>query len=164
MRKLRTIRCVRDDLQSFAEDWLNGPAHLWNAKSISHADGVLVSCLYQDEQFQVELCCASPGLVIPDHIHPHADTIELNVVGVLRLHVNREDIYAGLTDENAQRLSHWGVRINSTDIHGTVTPVGKNGAMFLSIQKWVGKPQSVLTDYIGSPLGNLHQEIINGRS
>lgn len=158
MNKLRTRFGVKDDLQLFAENWLNSSACLSNAKSVAYADGAIVSCLYQDNQFQVELCCVPPGFVIPDHTHPHADTIEMNVAGVLRLHVNGNAVYPSMTDENMQRLSRGrGIRINRNDVHGTIEPVGKNGALFLSIQKWTGNPASVLTDYRGEPLGDTHK-------
>lgn len=162
MTRLRTFLGVSDELQDFAEDWLNGSANLSSAKSLSNADGVLVACLYRDSTYQVEMCCASPGLVIPDHVHPHADTIELTVAGILRLRVNGKDVYSGMSDEYVQRLNHWrGIRINRGDIHGTAYPVGERGAIFLSIQKWVDSPRSVLTDYDGVPLGGIHRRMLS---
>lgn len=154
---------VNDELQEFAEGWLNGKSCLSNAKSIVYADGAMVSCLYRDGTYQVELCCLPPGMSIPDHVHPHADTIEVTVAGVLRIHVNGQDVYAGMTDEYLQRLNHGrGLRINHDDIHGTIKPVGAQGALFLSIQKWIdGPPRSVLTDYMGEPLGNIHRGMVH---
>lgn len=129
---------------------------------MAHADGALVACLYRDSTHQVELCCVPPGMVIPDHVHPHADTIEVTVAGVLRLHVNGDDVYAGMADEYVQRLNRWrGIRINRSDVHGTTVPVGGRGAMFLSIQKWTDGPRSVLTDYEGAPLGEAHKGMID---
>lgn len=164
-KQLRTYLGVDDDLQAFAEGWLNGTACLSNAKSIAHADGALVACLYRDSTYQVELCCVPPGLVIPDHVHPNADTIEVTVAGVLRLHVNGKDIYVGMTDEGVQRLNRGrGIRINRSDVHGTVAPVGEHGALFLSIQRWADGPRSVLTDYVGAPLGEIHRGMMHDRS
>lgn len=165
MTRLRTHFGVDDDLQAFAERWLNSPGYLSHAKSMAHADGALVACVYRDSTYQVELCCVPPGLVIPDHVHPHADTIEVTVAGVLRLHVNGEDVYSGMSDEYVQRLNLWrGVRINRRDVHGTVSPVGECGAMFFSIQKWTDGPRSVLTDYVGGALGETHRGMIDAGS
>ncbi|MBS0342012.1 MAG: hypothetical protein JSS56_15945 [Proteobacteria bacterium] len=162
-KKLRTMFGADDELQAFAEHWLSGPGCLSGASSLAHTDGAMVACLYRDSTFQVELCCVPPGFVIPDHVHPHADTIEVPVAGVLRLHVNGKDVYAGRCDERVQRLNRGsGIRINHTDVHGTAAPVGETGAMFLSIQKWLGcEPLSVLTDYLGRPLGEGHQEMLD---
>lgn len=161
MRRLRTFLGVDDDLQAFASRWLN-ESSLWNAQSIAYADGALVTCLYRDETFQVELCAVPPGFVIPDHTHPNADTIEVTVAGVLRLRVNSRDVYAGMTDEYVQRLNRTrGIRINRSDVHGTIEPVGTRGALFLSIQKWSCVPASVLTDYLGAPLGEMHRGMVH---
>lgn len=159
---LRTLFGVNDDLQEFAESWLSLGCNFTQSKDVKYVDGAMVSQLYRDDKFQVELCCVPPGFVIPDHVHPHADTIELTVAGVLRLHVNGSAVYAGMTDDSIKRLVRGrGVRINHDDVHGTEEPVGENGAMFLSIQRWVGQPMSVLTDYAGQALGGAHLEILD---
>lgn len=157
---MKTVFGIEDDLQEFAERWLSEGRHLTQAKSINYVDGVLVSCLYRDSKFQVELCCAPPRFVIPNHTHPNADTIEVPVYGVLRLHVNGIDIYDGVNEKTASRMNRGvGVRINHNDIHGTTFPVGEGGAIFLSVQSWNGSPKSVLTDYVGSPLGEMHRRM-----
>jgi quercetin dioxygenase-like cupin family protein len=158
--RLRTFFGVNDDLQEFAEHWLNSPAYLADAKELTYADGALVACVYRDDVFQVELCSTPGGLVIPDHTHPHADTIEVSVAGALRLHVNGRDPFAGLPDAIVARRNKWrGIRINHDDVHGTT--VGHPGAMFFSIQKWLGcAPMSVLTDYAGKPLGAQHRAML----
>lgn len=160
MHRLRTIFGIHDDLQVFAEDWLNRPSQLLSAVSLSRADGALVTVLYRDDRFQVELCAVPGGLVIPAHTHPNADTIEVGVSGALRLIVNDIDVFAGIPDETLVRLNRWrGIRINHDDVHGTV--VGEPGAMFMSIQRWNGcAPKSVLTDYEGGALGPQHEEML----
>jgi hypothetical protein len=160
MHKLRTYFGISDDLQDFAEEFLNRPGYLSDAKMLRHADGALVAVVCQDGSFQVELCSVPAGLVIPDHVHPHADTIEVSVAGALRLRVNGVDPFDGMPDELVARRNRWrGLRINHTDIHGTT--VGEPGAMFFSIQKWRGvEPRSVLTDYAGTPLGSQHKGLM----
>lgn len=148
--KLRTRFGVNDDLQAFAERWLDG-ARL-SAQSLTHAEGALFACLHREGPYQVELVCVPAGFVIPTHVHPHADTIEVGVAGVLRLHVNGVDIFNRIPDEVVERMNHSrGIRINRSDAHGTAQPVGPRGAMFLSIQRWTNEPSSVLTDYVGRP-------------
>lgn len=160
MHHLRTFFRIDDDLQEFAQDWLNRESLLSSALSLTASDGVMVAVLYRDERFQVELCVVPGGLVIPPHTHPNADTIEVSVAGAIRLEVNGVEPFAALPDDVLARGNRWrGVRINATDVHGTVVP--HPGAMFLSIQRWVCTPKSVLTDYRGAPLGQQHKEIIS---
>lgn len=159
MRKLRTFFGIDDDLQAFAQDWLNRPDQLAAPLSLTCVDGAMVTKLYCDGKYQVELCAVPGGLVIPPHIHPHMDTIEVGLSGALRLEINGVDPYAGVPDERLER--HYrgrGIRINATDWHGTT--VGMPGSMFLSIQRWAGTPTSVLTDYVGSALGPQHEAIL----
>ena len=157
MKRLRTWFGIDDELQAFAERWLNTGGSLCGAHSLTAADGSMVACLYRDGAYQVELCTTPAGMVIPEHIHPHADTIEVSVAGALRLTVNGVDAFEGMSDEAVARVSKWrGLRINHNDWHGTT--VGAPGAMFLSIQKWLdGVPRSVLTDYEGGRLGPQHE-------
>lgn len=158
MKKLRTMFGIADDLQDFAEDFLNRPAYLAGAGPMRQADGALVTVVYSDARFQVELCAVPGGLVIPDHTHPHADTIEVGLAGALRLHVNGDDPFAGLPDRLLERRNRWrGLRINHDDVHGTT--VTGAGALFFSIQRWTCAPKSVLTDYVGAPLGEQHRSM-----
>lgn len=159
MNKLRTHFCVDDDLQAFAEGWLNAPAQLCAALDITAADGATVTTLYRDGPYQVQLCNVAGGTVIPPHTHPHADTIEIGVAGAMRLFVNGIDPFAGIPDHLLARRGRWrGIRINRGDVHGTTVP--HPGSVFLSIQRWDGDVKSVLTDYAGAPLGHQHGEML----
>ena len=156
MKKLRTFFGIDDDLQEFAERFLNTGGILFGSQSLTRADGALVNLLYSEGRFQVELCAIPGGTVIPPHVHPNADTIEVSLGGAMRLHVNGVDPFEGMPDEIMARRGKWrGIRINHTDVHGTTVP--DPGTMFLSIQRWVGKPASVLPDYRGAPLGPEHR-------
>lgn len=157
--RLRTAFEIRDDLHEYAQAWLQSAGALGEAKELRYADGALVSVLHREGHFQVELCCVAGGTVIPDHIHPLADTIEVPVAGLLRLRVNGVDPFAHMSDERLRAFRKpFGIRINHDDWHGT--EVANPGSMFLSIQRWVGEPKSVLTDYAGQPLGATHKEMI----
>lgn len=158
-KRLRVAFGVADDLHDFAEAWLQQAGSLTGAKELRHADGAMVAVLYREGRYQVELCCVAADTLIPDHVHPHADTIEVSVAGPLRLQVNGVEPFAAIPDERLERLSKGtGIRINATDVHGTYVP--PPGAVFLSIQRWVAEPKSVLTDYSGQPLGGLHRELL----
>jgi quercetin dioxygenase-like cupin family protein len=156
--RLRTHFGIADDLQDFAEDFLNRRGYLANMRSLQRADGALVALVCREGVYQVELCAVPGGLVIPDHTHPQADTIEVGLAGALRLRVNGVDPFEGLPDALIERRNRWrGLRINHDDVHGTT--VGQPGAMFFSIQRWRGEPRSVLTDYAGEPLGPQHRAL-----
>lgn len=157
--KLRTYFGVDDDLQEFAERFLNSGGILSSAVALTKVDGAMVTVLHRDDRFQVELCCVAGGTVIPPHTHPNADTIEVSVAGAMRLLVNGVDPFEGIPDDLVMRRGRWrGIRINHDDVHGTTVP--EPGSVFLSIQRWNGPPQSVLTDYKGAPLGPQHLEML----
>jgi hypothetical protein len=159
MKKLRTFFGIDDDLQAFAEEWMSREGQLANAQSLTLADGALVSVLYREGHFQVEMCAVPGGLVIPPHTHPQADTIEVGIAGALRLTVNGVDPFSHVPDERLPKLTKGrGLRINHNDVHGTV--VTMPGSLFLSIQRWTGEPKSVLTDYSGAPLGPQHEGML----
>jgi len=151
----RCIYQVNDSLHDFATRWLRGNPAL-HADGGTAVDGALVQCLHRDGAFQVELCTVRGGVVIPPHVHPAADTIELGVSGAMRLIVNGVAPFAAIDDATlARRWSRIGVRINHCDVHGATVPAG--GTTFLSIQRWRGQPRSVLTDYVGQRLGAQHE-------
>lgn len=155
--KLRCGYAIHDDLHAFAEAWISGGQAM--PLRTTDAGTAQVLCLYREGAYQVELCCMSAGAVIPPHVHPHADTIEVGVFGAVRLSVNGADPYADIPDDRLADFTRMrGIRINATDVHGGRV-VGA-GAAFLSIQRWAGDPQSVLTDYRGEPLGGKHKAML----
>lgn len=153
-RRLVTALGVDDDLQAFAAEFVRGPLPM--AIDSRQVDGAMVSTLAREGVFQVELCCVRGGMLIPQHLHPHADTIEIGIAGGLRLQVNGVDPFAasGMDRLTRQHRAAVGVRINHDDWHGTVVP--PCGSVFLSVQRWSIDPLSVLTDYIGCPIGTEH--------
>jgi hypothetical protein len=148
---------IDDDLHRFAASWLaDGEKPI--PTQWTHMDGAAVSCAYLCAPFQVELCRVPEGYVIPDHVHPNADTIEAGAEGAVRLFVNGIDSFARLTDEMMPRLVRGrGIRINATDIHRGYAVAD---TLFYSIQRWKGTPRSVLSDYRGTPLGPQHVEAL----
>ena len=155
-----TFRCafsIRDELHSLAAHFAHAYDHSLN--EVRSVDGAKVISVYRDGSYQVELCVISPGLVIPAHTHPHADTIEIGYSGYVRLSVNGLDPFSVISDARMPIFTKGrGIRINHMDVHGGAA--GANGAAFLSVQRWVGPVRSVLTDYAGEPLGRQHAELL----
>lgn len=158
MRRLVTAFHVADDLHDFAADFVRRP--LPNGFDARQVDGAMVCTLAREGRYQVELCCVRGGVHIPQHLHPHADTIEVGISGGLRLLVNGVDPFAasGMDRITRAHRAAVGVRINRGDWHGTMVPAC--GSVFLSIQRWTIDPLSVLTDYIGCPLGAEHGALL----
>jgi hypothetical protein len=157
VKRLRTIWGVDDDLQDFAQDLLNRPRLLSRTRDLRWADGAMVAVIAREGQYQAELCTLCGGVLIPDHVHPQADTIEVGLFGAMRLVVNGRDPFDGASDDRIAKHRWTGVRINSADVHGGRVP--PTGAMFLSVQRWAGPVLSVLTDYRGALLGPEHARL-----
>lgn len=156
MSKFRCAYAVLDELHHFAALWLEHPVK--NAPRILYADGAKVERLYVSHEYQIERCTVPAGFVIPNHTHPRADTIEVGVSGAVRLSVNGVDPFAAIPDDRLGAFTRGrGIRINAVDSHGGVALA--DGAVFLSVQRWVGAPMSVLTDYQGDPLGAEHEAL-----
>lgn len=150
---MRVAFAVHDELHAYAQairfDW---PQHM------VEVEGAQVAVVHRDGPFQAELCCLRGGVLIPEHVHPHVDTIELGVCGAVRLFINGRDPFEAVPDERlAAFVQRRGIRINSDDVHGGRVLPG--GAWFLSVQHWRGAPRSVLSDYQGQPLGQRHSAL-----
>lgn len=157
MHTLRTVLGIEDDLQAFAQDFLNSGGILSHALSLRQTGGNLVACLHRDGQFQVEMFTIPGGFVINPHRHPNTDTIEVPVAGLVRLNVNGEEPFEKFSDEALKKMRWRGLRINHDDMHGGT--VAEGGAMFLSIQRWVTAPSSVQLDYIGASNSDAHARL-----
>lgn len=122
-------------------------------------DGVHVARLLKDGRYQVELCCLQAGAAIPTHVHEEADTIEVGVVGAVRLLVDGIDPFERVSDLRLPSfVRRRGISIPAGVPHsGVVLPCG---AWFLSVQRWHNEPRSVLTDYKGARLGAEHESML----
>lgn len=162
MHQLRTIFGIADDLQDFAQEFLNSGGILSHAISQRQTGNNLIAVLHRDGQFQVEMFVIPGGFVINPHRHPNTDTIEVPISGLVRLNVNGVEPFAKFSDEALKKMRWRGLRINHDDMHGGT--VAEGGAMFLSIQRWVTKPTSVQLDYIGASNSEAHARLRNGQS
>jgi hypothetical protein len=164
MERLRCLFGEDDALHRFAERFLQTASFFgMNAANDALALGeVVVAKLHTEGAFQVELVAVQGGYYIPPHVHPHMDSIEVNVAGAVRFVVNGNDVFKGLTDARLlQRSKMRGLRINRSDVHhGQVLPCG---ALFLSIQHWREAPGSVGLDYRGTPLNAHHADLLAAR-
>ena len=151
---MRVAFAIEDDLQAYARR----VTFAWPT-SMREVEGAQVATVHREGNFQAELCCVRGGFVIPEHVHPGADTIEVTLAGAVRLTVNGVDPFDRIPDERLPAFAQGrGIRINATDVHGgRVLPCG---AWFLSIQLWVAEPRSVLTDYRGATLGARHEALL----
>jgi hypothetical protein len=152
---MRCAFAIDDDLHAFARSWLESPS--FDAEHVAVVDGATVERVYRGGAMQVELCRVPAGYRIPEHVHPHADTIEVGVSGAIRLTVNGADPFAFVPDARLAAFTRGrGVRINHADVHGGVA---LTDCAFWSIQRWESKPTSVLTDYSGAKLGPQHEAL-----
>lgn len=159
MDRLRCLFAKNDDLHEFADKFLrysNFFSMLASGSNMWDWGDATVCRLHTAEPFQVELVTVRGGYYIPPHVHPHMDSIEVNLSGAVRFVINGDDVFENTTDERLlQRMHLRGIRIDHNDIHhGQVLPCG---ACFLSFQKWHKPATSVGLDYKGTPLNELHQ-------
>jgi len=159
MSAFRVAFDVQDDLRDYASDFIARGMPMGSVSRLIEVENVSAATIERQGRFQVELCCVRGGSRINDHTHPQADTIEVGLTGGVRLFVNGIDPFAAVPDDRLPRFTRArGIRINATDLHGGI--VLPQGAMFLSIQRWLGEPQSVLVDYVGAPAGSAHARVI----
>ncbi len=145
--RLRTAFEVDDDLQRYAEAFLFARAGcLATGGEVRDIGSAQFAVLAREAPYQVEMGIVRGGELIPDHVHPHADTIEIGVAGGVRLKVNGADPFAAVPDERLAAFTRRrGIRINRCDWHGGQVLAG--GAVFLSVQRWIGPPSSVIVDF-----------------
>lgn len=149
-----------DELTQFAHWFLTSrvaqlrPPHF----AVRDFGTVLSFVLYRRPPFQVELFINPPGdLGFPDqHRHPDVDTYEVHLSGELFFVKNGEQIATddevrAIAADGASLLSGQSVRVGPKDWHGATA--GKEGAAFLSIQKWLNgaEPTSVGLNWEGNP-------------
>lgn len=114
------------------------------------------ACIVLDRSgdFQAELCIFPAGKNIPRHEHPDVDSIEIQITGSLRLFQNGIDMMRGRNLEEAKKLWHKvGIRIGAKVDHSV--EVGKDGAVFISCQRWnKGNPDHIGHNWKGTTYDN----------
>lgn len=155
-----------DDLQIFARNFLKKAGVLGAVPfhgAVDRIENVTSVLMYRRGQFQVQMFIVPEGTIIPEHVHPNVDSIEVYVGGNYRLShsgkfTNLEsDIVANDGPLGLAKLRGYMIRVRPNHIHGGV--FGKGGGVFLSIQKWLNgvKPHCVARDYSGTTMGPDHK-------
>ena len=151
-----------DQLYQFACAYLdenpvyaNMPAEGPRSK-IAEFEGVL---LKRAGNFQVQLFIMPPNYVVPAHVHPNVDSIEVYVDGAMRFSHGGSYVFDTI---DRQPLDDSGsykwrmLRVRPEDRHGAV--IGPLGARFISIQHWLNgvTPDCVALDYTGPVVDEDH--------
>lgn len=153
-----------DDLQKFARFYMKnfgvmGAVPLHGA--VDRVENVTSVLMYRQGQFQVQMFIVPEGTIIPEHVHPNVDSIEIYVGGNYRLShsgkfaISEEDLVEK-GPLKIGKLRGYAIRVKPHHIHGGV--FGKGGGVFLSIQQWLNgvKPHCVARDYSGTTMGHDH--------
>ena len=130
--------------------------------AVSRIQDVTAILLYRRDQFQVQMFAVPGGTIIPEHMHPNVDSIEVYVGGDIRFSHSGKYVYP--VDQLVPRNGPLGlafkrgttIRVRPHDLHGAV--FGEGGGVFLSVQHWLNgvKPHCVGADYSGVTMGEHH--------
>jgi hypothetical protein len=158
---------LMDELQKFARDYMKEYGLLGAVPfhgAVDRVENVTSVLMYRKDQFQVQMFIVPEGTIIPEHVHPNVDSIEIYVGGNYRL--SHSGKFTNLESEVAEdgsplkmaKLRGYAIRVRPDHIHGGV--FGKGGGVFLSIQQWLNgvKPHCVARDYSGMTMGPDHKD------
>lgn len=154
------------DLYQFAVDFINGK-FAWlpcvPREGVICFGSVISLVLYREPPFQVELIITpymDSGFT--EHRHPDVDTIEYPLCGDGDIYVNGKPTVTPKQKKlwMAGKLPSCLVPILHQDWH-----YGQNSkpSAFISFQKWLNgvQPTSVGINWEGSPISDVHKELIN---
>ncbi len=155
-----------DELHQFAENFISTAGVLGAvpfAGAVDHVENLTSVLMYRKDQFQVQLFIVPEGTVIPEHVHPNVDSIEVYVGGNIRFsHSGRftshaDEVVAFDGPLGLAKMRGAWIRVKPNDLHGGV--FGKGGGVFFSIQHWLNgvKPHCVARDYSGLTMGQDHK-------
>ncbi|NOT15736.1 MAG: hypothetical protein HOP21_09230 [Methylotenera sp.] len=154
-----------DELEKFAQYFLskvNVLAAVPFAGAVSYIEDVTSVLMFRQGQFQVQMFIVPEGTVIPEHIHPNVDSMEVYMGGNIKFsHSGKfvslaENISAQPGSLGIAKLRGMTIRVKPNDLHGGV--FGAGGGVFLSIQHWLNNiaPHCVARDYSGLSMGADH--------
>jgi len=114
------------------------------------SDDATASCIYRKGRFQVEIYLIHPDPLIPIHMHPGVDNVELPF-GVFDKNTSKEELRKSL-------------QLSDSTPHGTSSRVRakSSGFMLLSAQMWHGDiPMSTIAaKWKGRTAGPKHEKLI----
>lgn len=151
-------------LEEFAEQYFeNGAMRMKPPQdNVLRVDGLTGIVLYREPPHQVELILFEPNCRVPQHVHPHIDSIEVAYSGWLELWVaGRRSTLPEMStraDGMARDLLRW-IPIPRASWHGGT--ILQKHAIFLSVQRWEDlAPTHVVLDWRGEPLGPEHEQAL----
>lgn len=169
-----------DDLTEFMFSFLENTPVMGYIPSgtgmvVNKVEDVTLVLLYRSEQFQVQMVCVPPNYIIPEHVHPNIDSYEVGIGGGMCFSRNGKWITNETIDYHGKQLKDYNgqgnlnkkrgscIRVRPIDIHGGM--FGSEGAVFLSIQKWINgvSPHCVGSDYAGKTLGPNHDSYVDSK-
>jgi hypothetical protein len=159
---MKILHSIGDELEDFADRVVREmPLARWiSSTPVIDCGDIAIGSVIREGQFQVELVSARAGLLIHPHTHPHMDSIEVPLMGVVRLSVGDKDTFAGWSDEAYARFVQGkGIRVGACEWHGG--KVGTTSAVFLSIQHWNRDPRSALEDWHGEAITPRHGRLLD---
>ena len=125
----------------------------------SNVGAIEGALLFRDGDFQVQLFSVPPHYIVPAHVHPNVDSIEVYVDGPIKFSHRGAFVFDTIErpcDGDAASYTWRMLRVLPDDMHGAV--VGAAGARFMSIQHWLNgvKPDCVGRDYTGPVVDEAH--------
>ena len=162
-----------DDLERFA-NWFTSNSSVIAAvpfnDAVHYVEGVACVLMYRSAPYQVQMFVVPPNHIIPEHVHPNVDSIELYMGGQIRFShsgkfVISEDSFTSPADNGLPVEAGRMIRVRPDDVHGGI--FGPAGGVFLSIQKWLNgvEPHCVSADYSGQVMGPDHLgKVVNGEA
>lgn len=158
-----------EDVEQFARWFLDSTPVIGAVPfhgAVTMIEDVTAILLYRRDQFQVQLFAVPEGVIIPEHRHPHVDTVQVYVGGNIMFTLNGRHNYPQdelhMLDGPLACASKRGVamRVRPDQVHGAI--VGAGGGVFMAIQHWQGgiKPHCVGADYEGVAMGEKHRAAV----
>jgi hypothetical protein len=148
--RLRCLFGVKDDLHDYAEAIHARLAEFAQHDSLADLDSAQWACrvVNRTGNLQAELIRINPCEVIPQHIHPHVDSVDLIIAGDIDLVISGKRIAEGYSkDRRSSFLKRAGLRIAANAPHGGST--GPDGVLFISCQKWDVPPSHIALAWAG---------------
>jgi len=122
--------------------------------------------MYRSGQYQVELVLGYPNKTAAPHAHPHMDIEFIYLAGDMypfRQDVKEAEGSKPFQKENPETGAHmlfgYNFTANRNEVHGVET--AQYGGATLNFEKWYDRtPTSVVIDYEGETLGEVHTQIM----
>lgn len=125
--------------------------------------------IYREGQYQAELYLIKPGKLPPDHGHPNVENIVMVLGGTIEGSVNNQilDVSHLWDKHNADGTSVLFGHLTDTLLHPNTHSVGggPRGCAVITFEKWPEgtTPTSIILDWSGSPVGDIHKNVLSDK-